>query len=62
MTRIVTFGARTACPPRRRAACRVAWSRPPGRKALLLLLASLPTLTPSPPALTLFAMTPRSYS
>jgi hypothetical protein len=49
MTGIVTIGSRAAGPPGRPAACRMAWSTPPGCNALLLLLASLPTLTPSPP-------------
>ena len=62
MTGIVTFRSRAAGSPGRQPACRMAWSGPPGRNALLLLLPSLPTLTTSPPALTLFAMTPRIYS
>jgi hypothetical protein len=49
MTGIVTIRSRAAGLPGRPAACRVAWSRPPGRKAVLLLLATLPTLTPSSP-------------
>ena len=48
MTGIVTFRTRAAGPP--------------GRTAVLLQLPSLPTLTPSPPALTLSALTPRINS
>ena len=62
MTGIVTFRARAAGLPGHRAGGRMAWFRPPGRTAVLLLLPSLPTLTPSPPALTLSAMTPRINS